>query len=182
LRIMPMGSPPVPYLVALHNFGDPDDAVEEGQFAPVVQNATNFQVAYMMNRPLPTSGIPPSDTAGNGDWILGNDESDPLPNTASTAPNYDNDYEHTTRFNTHPANIRAIRVTLSASGDQNPAASVRSSWYLPENSPDVDAGTDRFHSTIGTAVSAPNMGSRTFFVPFPSADCDGQADCNRWGG
>lgn len=141
---------------------DPDDLV------PLVPYVEDLQVAYVLER---RAGAVPPDSDEN--FVVGDDAAEvrlteePDPNAA--APAYNTGLDDPLRRNLHPANIRAVRVSLvvrtersvpqqgggSAHGDPLPQ---------PENSirtVDED-GYRRF--VVSATVAVRNMSSRAMFV------------------
>lgn len=166
-RVIALGTAPntVPYLVAYTSL----DSTVTAPFAPIAENVSDFQVSYIMNRPAVGGNAPDSAAGGgtgNGNWIMGDAATDSLPNPASPAPNFNAAFADVLRFNAHPANIRAIRISLTTFGKRNPAAWNRNSLRIPENSTaTVPVARDRFYTTLSTSVRVPNLASRGFFAP-----------------
>lgn len=85
--------------------GDTDDLV------PLARNVEDMQVAYLL-QPNPAFAAPDS----NADWIIGNNRAAGAPeepNRGATAPLYNTPAGAAARFTLHPANVRAVRVTLT---------------------------------------------------------------------
>lgn len=177
-----------PWLVAYRNLSqDVDDP--NSDFDPIAIDVETFQVSYSMNRPRPTSACCATtlavDHAGNGNWVLGDDTPLLLPNAAATPPTYDTEYDNVLRFNDHPANIRAVRVTIglrSFQTDQSHGHAPSSAPSVIENYTPVSLTPDGYYrSRITTSVVMPNMLSRSFFVP-ALRPAGSTVDLNVWGG
>ncbi|HEY8205870.1 MAG TPA: prepilin-type N-terminal cleavage/methylation domain-containing protein [Myxococcaceae bacterium] len=181
IRVVGLGNPARPYLVVFHNLAAPDPLVNT-DFDPIAADVENFQIAYMMNRPIPNglfTAQAPVDQASAGpqnpNWVLGDSGSDPaevVPNAATApVPTYDVGYDAQARYNNHPANIRAVRLTAVLRSTR-PITNVREAigirrfdvenWLAPVPSP-----VDYFYRTTSvTTVRVPNMASRSAFNPF----------------
>ncbi|HET9451111.1 MAG TPA: PilW family protein [Aggregicoccus sp.] len=178
LRVIRLGSRP--YLVAFRNH---DAVAGNDDYDPVAADVENFQVAYVMNRPR-AGALTPADGAG-GNWILGDDPDtdDDLPSTAATAPTFDTGYDDVTRFNAHPANVRALRVSFTVrSARKETSGRVAFAPESLENQTLAGAADGRYRTTVTTSVRVPNLQARAFFVPpIQLSDADPE-ELNVWGG
>ncbi|MFN0064313.1 MAG: prepilin-type cleavage/methylation domain-containing protein [Myxococcaceae bacterium] len=191
LRVIDLGGTPV--LVAFHDFGP---VAGNTNYDPLVANVELFQVSYVMNRPRPTSSccalVPTGpwdpatdspDSLGSANWIMG-DQDDPvatLPSTAAAAPSSQTPYDDALRYNAHPSNIRAVRVSMVV---RSPRGRNRLAYpFDPGEQVEnfaMPALTDNFFRAATTAtIRVPNMTSRAFFNP-PLNALSGNA--NVWGG
>lgn len=128
-----------------------------------------LQVAYQMNRPQPgtafaTTAAPDS----GGNWIMVDSAGETaLPNMAAAPPSYDDAYESANRYNAHPANIRAVRVSFSvrsARQRQDKALGyIRGDMENGSGGP--TSGDGYFRSWMTSSIRTPNMASRFFFLP-----------------
>lgn len=182
VRIMPMGGRP--FLVAFPNL----DSLDTSTAVPLAADVESFQVAYVMNRPSPTSvnntlpAVDSSSTVKN--WVLGDDGSaaaDRVPDPAVTpAPLYTTPYDDPARFNRHPANIRAVRLSISMRSTTPEASKRRAFSRLSLEDSGEAAAADGFYRTnMTTTVRMPNMLSRSAFNP-PVGGEDPAG--NVWGG
>jgi type IV pilus assembly protein PilW len=170
-----------PFLVAYPNLDVLDDALA----VPLVADVESFQVAYRMNRPPPGSahgGLPPVDDGSpTPNWILGDVGSpaaDAHPNPAVLGPIYETPYDHETRYNRHPANIRAVHLTLAVrSARPEPGGRRAFERVNLEDSIEAAPADGYYRSNLTTMVRVPNLLSRSHFNP-PV----GGAPLNVWGG
>ena len=159
-----------PYLVAYYGFDDPTDANTE--FAPIATGVESFQAGYVMNRP-PLAGPLPVDDAGNKDWILMNDVSETdeatfLPSlnlTPDLIPTYDTKYTDLNRYNRHPTNIRAVRLSLVIRNRSDSARKLTVPRTTVENQPVWGTDDGYYRTTTSTTVLVPNLKAR---IPFTS--------------
>lgn len=141
---------------------DPDDVV------PLVPNVEDLQVAYVLERRV---GAVPPDSDGN--FVVGDDAAEgrlseePDPN--ALAPLYNTGLDDPLRRNLHPANIRAVRVSLVVRTDrrkppQGGAPPAGDPMPQTENSTRTvdDDGYGRF--VVSATVAVRNMTSRAMFV------------------
>jgi type IV pilus assembly protein PilW len=144
-----------------------DGAYDEGDYVPIAKNVEDMQVAYMQK---PSTVAPGSATDSDADWIIGNtgataEEPDP----ALSAPNYSDPATDADRFNMHPANIRAVRITLVVRSDRTDS-SQSSAWTgdsIPgsENRSGTPVAGGRFRRYVSTTeVTLRNMASSSPFV------------------
>lgn len=160
------------YLMAVTNLSDsiPDATTIPANAEPLAADVEEFQVAYVMNRPAINSaaGATVVDSAGNGNWILMDTSGESLPSTASTAPRLEDAYDSINRFNSHPANIRAVRVNLSLRSARKENNRRQAFFRTPmENSTTTAAttGDGYFRTWLTSTVRTPNLTSRSFFLP-----------------
>lgn len=182
LRIVPLDGRP--FLVAFPSL----DSLDTTTAVPLAADVESFQVAYVMNRPSPAStnnalaAVDASSPVKN--WVLGDADSaatdrvpDPL---ASPAPLYTSAYEDPSRFNRHPANIRAVRLSISVRSTSPEASKRRAFARLSLEDSGEAASADGFYRTnMTTTVRVPNMMSRSAFNP-PVGGEDPAG--NVWGG
>lgn len=138
-----------------------DGEVDENDWHPVGEGIEDLQVAYVMNA---SDAVVAAD--GNRDWVFGNTPAvQETPLAAAAAPRYQDAPQAAVRFNAHPANIRAVRFTLTARGvtDEAQGATIevaraaenRTTASLPE--------TPHKRFSLGQLVSTPNLQSRSRF-------------------
>lgn len=143
---------------------DPDDIV------PIAPNVEDLQVAYVLER---QPGVVAQDS--NANFVTGDDAGSSAlveePNAAAPAPEYQTALDHATRRNLHPANIRAIRlslVTRSERGDPTrPQGNTGDVLPLLENSSRVLTAAERGRfrrMPFSSSVQLRNMPSRGMFV------------------
>jgi type IV pilus assembly protein PilW len=182
LRIVPLDGRP--FLVAFPNL----DSLDTSTAVPLAADVESFQVAYVMNRPSPVSankGLPEVDASSSvKNWVLGDDGSpaaDRVPDpAASPAPLYTTPYEDPARYNKHPANIRAVRLSISVRSTSPEASKRRAFARLSLEDSGEAAAADGFYRTnMNTTVRVPNMLSRSAFNP-PVGGEDPAG--NVWGG
>jgi type IV pilus assembly protein PilW len=193
VRIMPLDGRP--FLMAFSNLNNLNTA----NAVPLAADVESFQVAYVMNRPAPGSAFASLTAVDKeskpSNWVLGDvgsDVAERLPITTVAAPNYDTPYEHAWRYNAHPANIRAVRLSITVRSTREEPKRRRAFLRTDvedsiENQDPRGAGDGFYRTTITTMVRVPNMLSRASFIPFlseddtnkpPGADSGGLA----WGG
>lgn len=182
LRIMPLEGRP--FLVAFPSL----DSLDASTAVPLAADVESFQVAYVMNRPSPTStnnALPAVDASSAvKNWVLGDDgspDADRVPDpAASPAPLYTTPYDDPARFNKHPANIRAVRLSISVRSTTPEASKRRAFSRLSLEDSGEAAAADGFYRTnMTTTVRMPNMLSRSAFNP-PVGGEDPAG--NVWGG
>jgi type IV pilus assembly protein PilW len=160
------------FLVAYRDF---NPVAGNTNYVTLAQDVESFQVAYVMNRPRPDTQVTPAPTAVDAasspaNWILGDAGSNAAnvtPNPAALAPLYATSYDDALRYNSHPANIRSVRLSFALrSIDKEATGRQQYSPILLENAPAVSTVKDGyFRTSITTAVRVPNMLSRSFFNP-----------------
>ncbi|WNG49499.1 prepilin-type cleavage/methylation domain-containing protein [Archangium minus] len=185
IRVMDMGGRP--FLMAFQGI----DELDEATAVPLAADVESFQVAYVMNRPPPAGAPAGVQAVDSGsvpvNWVLGDVgsvdlERIPDPN-AVPAPLYETPYDDAARYNKHPANIRAVRVTISVRSTR-PESSGRRAFPrvdLEDSDEDEDseAQSDGYYRTnMTTTVRVPNLMSRSAFNPEVGTS---PAD-NAWGG
>lgn len=153
------------FLVRFNNFDVPDPAAN-ADYDPLAVDVEAFQVSYVMNR----GGVAP-DAVGNGDWIIGNAAGETVPR-ANTVPDgepeppyFDDEYTAPSRFTNHPANIRAVRLSMVVRAPSPAPNGVRS--YAPYDLENLDIANtpDEFYRTLVTSsVRTPNLLSRASFI------------------
>lgn len=172
IRIVNMGGRP--FLMAFQGI----DALDEANAVPLAADVESFQVAYVMNRPPPAGPHAAMQPVDNGsvpmNWVLGDVgsvDTARIPDvTAVPAPLYGMDYDDAARFNQHPANIRAVRVTISVRSTR-PESSGRRAFNrvdLEDSEEGDEPGTpaDGYYRTnMTTTVRVPNLLSRSPFNP-----------------
>lgn len=184
MRVRIMSLDGRPFLVAFPNL----DSLDTSTAVPLAADVESFQVSYVMNRPSPISvnntlpAVDSSSTVKN--WVLGDDGSaaaDRVPDPAtSPAPLYTTPYDDPTRFNRHPANIRAVRLSISMRSTTPEASKRRAFSRLSLEDSGEAAAADGFYRTnMTTTVRMPNMLSRSAFNP-PVGGEDPAG--NVWGG
>ncbi|WPB74459.1 PilW family protein [Archangium violaceum] len=171
LRIRIMDLDGRPFLMAFDRL----DSLNLANAVPLAADVESFQVAYVMNRPLPNSVhasvLPPVDASSDpANWVLGDvgsDDADRFPDPDITpAPVYGTAYDDATRYNQHPANIRAVRLSISVRSTRAEANGRRAfeRVNLEDSNEAVDA--DGYYRTNMTlTVRVPNMLSRSAFIP-----------------
>ncbi|MFZ5439587.1 MAG: PilW family protein [Myxococcota bacterium] len=187
LRIANLGNRP--WLVAYRNLSD--NVTTSTNFDPIAPDIEAFQVAFGMNRPLPTSACCAAtaapDATGNANWVVGDAVGEtvfgPPANPATSAPGYADGYDTTARFQALPANIRSVSLTLVARS-RRPEPSKRKLDGQVDllNWDSTGSGQpDGFYRTmLHTVIETPNLASRSFFVP--TLRTASGTDVNTWGG
>jgi type IV pilus assembly protein PilW len=173
-----------PFLMAFQGI----DELDMSTAVPLMADVESFQVAYMMNRPPPTgtnSALEPVDKASPvANWVLGdvgsadsNRHPDP---SVRPEPVYRLPYDDPARFNRHPANIRAVRVSIGVrSATREPNGRRAFARVDLEDSGEAKPADGYYRTNISTTVRVPNMMSRSAFNP----PVDGSvAGLNAWGG
>lgn len=158
------------FLVAFRDF---NAVAGNTNFVTLAQDVESFQVAYVMNRPRPDAAVAPPavDSASTpANWVLGDVGSNPanvIPNPGAPAPLYTTPYDDTLRYNSHPANIRSVRMSFALrSIDREATGRQVFRPIVLENAPTYSTVPDGyFRTSITTAVRVPNMLSRSFFNP-----------------
>jgi type IV pilus assembly protein PilW len=184
VRIRVMNLDGRPFLMAFQSL----DELDLSTAVPLAADVESFQVAYIMNRPPPTgthSKLAAVDATSVGpNWVLGDVgsvDADRFPNVnASPAPTYKTPYEDAARYNKHPANIRAVRVSIGLRST-NREPNGRRSFERVNLEDSVEAAkADGFYRTnTTTTVRVPNLMSRSAFNP-PVGDQE--SGLNVWGG
>lgn len=139
-----------------------DDRVDEHDWLPVAEGVEDFQVAYLMNA-SDAATAPDSD----GNWVYGDTEDiSETPNVAATAPRYQHAFLAPERFTGHPANIRAVRMTLTIrSRGEEVGVGTSPLQALENRSPGSLPPIDGYRrDTFGVIVNTPNMASRAQFL------------------
>lgn len=149
-------------------------------YDPIAVDVEDFQVAYEMNRPgdmTAGAGVFRSaccaaqaaiDATGNSNYIIPDSASEALPSTAATAPRYDTIYDHTDRYNSHPANIRQVRISMivrSSNRDANRPTKSTPVATLENSSRSAPPADGFFRIPMTTNIRVPNMWGRTGFTP-----------------
>lgn len=161
-----------PYLVLdtgldLNGDGVTPDAGDLDDLIPIAKGVEDLQVAYILNDGT-TAGRPALDS--NTDWIVGNQSGafEEL-NPTLAAPVYATVSTDPLRFNLHPANVRAIRITISVRSSQ-PDAAPPDSWTgdplsLAENRNLQLPSYGRYRrSSISATINVRNLSSRSTFM------------------
>ncbi|MBM7114673.1 prepilin-type N-terminal cleavage/methylation domain-containing protein [Archangium primigenium] len=177
-----------PFLMAFSTLENLDPA----KAVPLAADVESFQVAYLMNRPQPDSAFrmaPAVDASSNpANWVLGDvgsAETERMPNPGAVpVPRFGTSYDDASRYNAHPANIRAVRVSVTVRST-NPELRGRRGFLRVdlEDSPEHATEDGYYRTTLTTTVRAPNMMSRSAFIPDLSRS-DEPEQSNRlvWGG
>ncbi|MGZ3461593.1 MAG: PilW family protein, partial [Archangium sp.] len=181
IRIVDMGGRP--FLVAFQGL----DSVDPTNAIPLAADVESFQVAYVMNRPSPSSpnaGVAAVDSSSSvPNWVLGDAGSasaDRFPDAAAQAPLYSTPYDDATRYNRHPANIRAVRVSLSVRSTSPESSKRRAFGRVDLEDSGESAIADGYYRTnMTTTVRVPNLLSRSAFNPPVGGD---DPAGNVWGG
>jgi type IV pilus assembly protein PilW len=156
--------------VTPENGGDPADEI------PIGHGVEDLQIAYLM-KPPPPAPIGPSTTVAapdNGaDWVIGDTSGtveEPDPTQAAPPPGV-SDADTRRYATTHPANIRAVRISLGVrsllTDKTQPSTWPGDAMTLFENRNVVTTGAAlgrfrRFRSQV--VVATPNLGSRDAFI------------------
>ena len=185
LRIMDLEGRP--FLMAFRGL----DELNMDNAVPLVADVESFQVAYLMNRPPqdgPNALLPPVDvSSAEPNWVLGDvgsAERDRFPeprDPLKPEPQYKDPYDAAIRYSRHPANIRAVRLTVSLRSTAREASGRRA--FERENLEDSEEANppDGFYRTnMTTTVRVPNLLSRSGFNP-PVGDLHPPGS-NVWGG
>lgn len=163
-----------PFLVVFHNLGVPDPTVNL-DFDPIAADVESFQLAYVMNRPIPggawvaTVEVDTNSTPPN--WVLGDAGSaagEVIPNPAALGPTYEMGYDSPERYTAHPANIRAVRATVVARSLRR-LSGTEIRGVLPMDvedfTPVAPVADGLYRTALSTTVRVPNLSSRSFFTP-----------------
>jgi type IV pilus assembly protein PilW len=173
-----------PFLMAFQGL----DELDMSTAVPLAADVESFQVAYVMNRPPPGS---PHATAPAVDsdspvanWVLGDIGSagtDRIPDPdAEPVPLFKHPYESPARYNRHPANIRAVRLSLSIrSTSPEPGGRHAFERVDLEDSGELGPADGYYRTNMTTTVRVPNMLSRSTFNPPVGDESTG---LNVWGG
>jgi type IV pilus assembly protein PilW len=182
IRIMSQGGRP--FLMAFQGL----DELDMTRAVPLAADVESFQVAYVMNRPPvqgPNANLPAVDASSSVvNWVMGDmgsADGDRFPDpTTLPVPLYRMPYEDAARYNRHPANIRAVRVSIGIRST-SPEANGRRAFprgVLEDSSESAPA--DGFYRTnMTTTVRVPNLLSRSAFNPPVGDPLSG---LNVWGG
>jgi type IV pilus assembly protein PilW len=182
IRVMNLGGRP--FLMAFPSL----DSLDLATAIPLVADVESFQVAYLMNRPPPTgtlSTLPAVDASSAGpNWVMGDMgsvDTDRFPDVAATpVPTYKTPYEDAARYNRHPANIRAVRVSLGVrSANREPNGRRSFERVNLEDSTEAATADGFYRTNTTTTVRVPNLMSRSAFNP-PVGDQE--SGLNVWGG
>lgn len=155
-----------------------DGTIDEKDELPVAAGVENMQVAYVMYRsPIAAVVAAPDPAASdsNRNWVVGDDRSALAeePNLTAQAPDYTATVLDARRLTLHPANVRAVRVSLtlrSSRPDPAPPAGwcgddipLFENFRLPSGH-DPCEGLGRYRrSTAQTTVQVRNLDSRSMF-------------------
>lgn len=152
-----------PFLVAYDRLDQQGDS----DFDPLAADVEDFQVAFVMNVQPSNSNVTIVNPATGTNWILGDGVSpEAFPNPGSAAPRYDDAYDTANRYNDHPANIRAVRVSIVTRSRSQRTGVKESKPYSLENNSRGTVIEDGFFRLISTTtIRAPNMLSRSSFTP-----------------
>ncbi|WP_375771846.1 PilW family protein [Archangium gephyra] len=184
LRIMDQGGRP--FLMAFQGL----DELNLDTAVPLAADVESFQVAYLMNRPPqdgPNALLPPVDvSSAEPNWVLGDvgsadkdrfpEPRDPL----KPEPQYKDPYDAAIRYSRHPANIRAVRLTLALrSTSREPSGRRAFERQDLEDSKESNPPDGFYRTNMTTTVRVPNLLSRSGFNP-PVGDL--HPGSNVWGG
>jgi type IV pilus assembly protein PilW len=184
LRIVDLGGRP--FLMAFQGL----DELNMDTAVPLAADVESFQVAYLMNRP-PMSGanaaLAPVDVSSPApNWVLGDVSSadnDRFPGPRDPLvpePQYGDPYDAAIRYSRHPANIRAVRVSLSLRSASAEPSGRRAFARGDLEDSGESAPADGFYRTnMTTTVRVPNLLSRSGFNPPVGDETPGS---NVWGG
>jgi type IV pilus assembly protein PilW len=173
-----------PFLMAFQGL----DELDLSSAVPLAADVESFQVAYVMNRPAPGSpnaavrAVDFNSPVSN--WVLGDIGSasaDRLPDpNALPVPVLKLPYEDPARYSRHPANIRAVRLSIglrSASPEPNGRRSFERVDL--EDSGERGPADGYYRTNMTLMVRIPNMLSRSTFNPPVGDETTG---LNVWGG
>jgi type IV pilus assembly protein PilW len=173
-----------PFLMAFQGL----DTLDLANAVPLMADVESFQVAYVMNRPPPTgfnANLDPVDKSSPvSNWVLGDVGSAltdrfPDPNTRPE-PVYRLTYDDPARFNRHPANIRAVRLSIGVRSTSPEPNGRRAFPRLNlEDSGEAKPADGYYRTNMSTTVRVPNLLSRSAFNP--PVD-DSVSGLNAWGG
>jgi type IV pilus assembly protein PilW len=182
VRIVPLEGRP--FLMAFQGI----DELDMTTAVPLMADVESFQVAYVMNRPPPTgtnAALLAVDSASPvSNWVLGDVGSadvDRFPNPAiRPEPVYKLPYDDPARFNKHPANIRAVRVSIGVRST-SPEPNGRRAFARVdlEDSGEARPADGYYRTNMSTTVRVPNLMSRSAFNPPVDELIPG---LNAWGG
>lgn len=152
-----------PFLVAYDRLDQQGDS----DFDPIAADVEDFQVAFVMNVQPSNSNVALVTPAIGTNWILGDGASpEAFPNPGSAAPRYDDAYDTANRYTDHPANIRAVRVSVVTRSRTQRQGVRDATPYSLENNVRGSATPDGFFRLLSTTtIRAPNMQSRSSFTP-----------------
>lgn len=152
-----------PFLVAYDRL----DQQGNSDFDPIAADVEDFQVAFVMNVQPANSNVALVTPAIGTNWILGDGASpETFPNPGAAAPRYDDAYDTANRYNAHPANIRAVRVSIvTRSRSQRTGVSESTPYSLENNARGTVAPDGFFRLLSTTTIRVPNMQSRSSFTP-----------------
>jgi type IV pilus assembly protein PilW len=182
IRVMDLGGRP--FLMAFQGL----DELDLTRAVPLAADVESFQVAYVMNRPPvggPNAGLPAVDASSSVvNWVMGDmgsADADRFPApTAVPAPLYRMPYDDPARYNRHPANIRAVRVSIGIRST-SPEANGRRAFARVnlEDSGEATSEDGYYRTNMTTTVRVPNLLSRSAFNPPVGDPLTG---LNVWGG
>lgn len=187
LRIVNLGGRP--WLVSFRDLTASVTDLSLDNFDPIASDVEVFQVAFGMNHGRPTLTCTGCLTApdSGGNWIVGDTSGETFfaqpSGVLGTLPDYRTGYEKLERFQAHPANIRSVHLALvlrssrlSPTGRTNTSSDPIFNYAAPT------PAFDGFHRAFfHTAISTPNLLSRTGFMPALRSAADTR-DLNSWGG
>lgn len=139
--------------------GDLDDLL------PIARGIEELQIAYVLE---PGAGFTAPDS--NRNWVIGDAPGTrEEPNPAAPGPDYGTAIDDIRRFTLHPANVKAVRLTIGAvstrpdpappagwTGDRLVLQENRNQWNEPP--------ARRRRAVVRTTVLTRNLGSRAFFL------------------
>lgn len=153
---------------------------DTADLTPLARGVEDMQVAYVLApgpaANQPSGPVPPPDS--NGNWVLGDDPaagpeapqfvaSTPA-NPAVDSPTYKTPRDHVSRADTHAANVRAIRVSLTfrshRSDPTRPKGWAGDSVPGAENRGGQLSGGGFHRYVISSQISLRNMDSRDSFI------------------
>lgn len=143
---------------------DPLAEVDLDDVLPIAPGIEDLQLAYILADPL---GETSPDSDENG--VVGDDPAAEAeePDPSLNAPEYRTAANHETRRNLHPANIRAVRVSLVARSLRPDRGRLGDPIPPAENAQrdSEEEVTDEFRrALLTTTVATRNMGSRGMFT------------------
>jgi type IV pilus assembly protein PilW len=184
LRIRIMDLEGRPFLMAFQGL----DELDMASAVPLAADVESFQVAYVMNRPAPDSpnaAVQPVDFSSPvANWVLGDvgsADTDRIPDPeAEPEPLFKLPYEDPARYNRHPANIRAVRLSIGMRST-SPEPNGRRAYEREdlEDSGEMGPADGYYRTNMTTTVRVPNMLSRSTFNPPVGDESSG---LNVWGG
>jgi type IV pilus assembly protein PilW len=188
IRIVDMGGRP--FLMAFQGL----DELDMSNAVPLAADVESFQVAYVMNRPSPdgpNAALQAVDfNSPVSNWVLGDVGSPPVDSipdpSTQPVPVYRLRYEDPARYNRHPANIRAVRVSIGVrSTTIEPGGRQAFERVDLEDSGEQAPADGYYRTNMTTTVRVPNLLSRSAFNPpvvaTPSTGSE-NTDSNVWGG